>query len=204
MSRAEYELFNMGGIMKNNTVHSELRGTASTSVGFTYGIGGEREALQASRRLRCIVTAEYLLVATIDETFFTKSQGRYKSYLDKDGNPVEDSFQSESAYFDEYCRTVVRKKYFTNIEWHRVTGLNPFPPHQFFIDHGETSLGFGGPLPRIARQYLRIANGYAAENRDVLELENYKIIQVNYKGEFEKEIKNAEEGRYYPGGKVVL
>lgn len=200
MSRAEYMLFNMGGIMKNNTVHSALRGTASTSVGFTYGIGGEREALQASRRLRAIVTAEYLLIGTIDEKFFTKSKGRYKSYLDKDGNPVEDSFQSETAYFDEYCRTVVRKKYFTNIEWHRVTGLNPFPPHQFFLDHGEMGLGFGLTMPNIALQFLKIANQYAAENRDVLELERLKVIEVNYKGEFQREIKNAKEGQYHTKG----
>ena len=94
--------------LKNTTDYSKKRGTASTSKGFCFGIGGMEQAKKDFRRLKGVVCPDVLLVFTpknIDK--FTPCKGCYIDYdkIDAEGKSIiEYPIGTEPCkYFDEYC-----------------------------------------------------------------------------------------------------
>lgn len=88
-SAKEFEAFQRGDLLVNNTVHSVKRGTASTSVGFCFF---PEDPEEAKHWLSGIVDFDYCITVEVDESDVKKSRGRYGTV---DLNSV--------MYKDEYC-----------------------------------------------------------------------------------------------------
>lgn len=132
MGDQEHNLRVSGQTIRNHTDHGKLRGQGATSsIGFTFGIGGVEEAREASRYLKGVVEAEWLMTGYIDEQFFKKAKGLYKSYGEKGSfkKKVYDAesneyFEDDVVYHDEFSREVVNIKYFSHVGWLKVTGID--------------------------------------------------------------------------------
>ena len=137
MSTAEKKYLENGTIVNNHTDWHELRGTASTSKGFTFGIGGLDMAIQRSRQLKGIVHADWLLVGEIPdellESAFTKCVGRYvdwrainPKYIPTDADLVPEEI------VDELCIEKYSTDSFTTVEFLPIRGVDSFS-HNFII-----------------------------------------------------------------------
>lgn len=144
MSDEERQSLVSGQTIFNKTEHALFRGRATTSVGFTFGIGDKEEALQASRYLKGIVVMQWLLVGSVDERYFEKCRGRYFTYKDKDGKPT-DIEHSTTAFREEYCRKAINLKYFKDAQFYwcydidTQTGLVKVDNHSWMF-HSQTGL----------------------------------------------------------------
>lgn len=166
MSTAEKDALMSGKAITNHTDHALLRGKGkTTSKGFTFGVGGLKEAIDASRHLKGIVVAEWLFIGEADERFFSKTKGSYPTYKDENGIPT-DVDHTTYEWFDEYCRDYIRLKYFRMTEFHKVTALNPDYPYNFLIDGHYRNLT--PVLYNKAKLYLAITNSIARSNTNFL------------------------------------
>lgn len=118
MSLDEQKKLQAGQTIENNRNHARLRGSATTAIGFCFGIGDKDEAVKASRWLKGIVTMQRLLVADIDPSYFNTCQGRYPDYSFGDGT-------QKDIMLEELCRRKIALKYFKHARFYTCTGLNP-------------------------------------------------------------------------------
>lgn len=110
MSGDECEKLVKGEKLENHTDHSELRGTASTSRGFCFGVGDKEQARKDFRRLKGIVDGTILFVGNVKperEGGFSLCQGRYIDYdrIEAEGKTIDDYPRNDMPLkmCDEYC-----------------------------------------------------------------------------------------------------
>ena len=75
-------------------------GYDSTSKGFTFGIGTNHDAVEASRWLKGVVDMQYLLEADIDHDILHPCVGRYPDYRLAD--PMSKKREINEVYANEY------------------------------------------------------------------------------------------------------
>ena len=73
-SKEEFEAYQRGEVLVNETNHSLHRGYASTSIGFCFFVEDPDEAIHI---LSGIVDLDYCIKVEVDESFVAKSTGRY-------------------------------------------------------------------------------------------------------------------------------
>lgn len=101
-SAEEYEAYMRGETLVNETNHSLLRGSASTSIGFCFFCERPEDAVHV---LSGIVDLDYCIKVEVDESLVSKARGRYAN---RELNAAE--------YRDEYCTTTYDNKTFRLIE----------------------------------------------------------------------------------------
>lgn len=101
-SKEEFEAYQRGEVLVNETNHSLHRGYASTSIGFCFFVEDPDEAIHI---LSGIVDLDYCIKVEVDESFVAKSTGRYGN---RQLNAVE--------IRQEYCTTKYDNKRFRLIE----------------------------------------------------------------------------------------
>lgn len=130
MSTAEKKYLENGTIVNNHTDWHELRGTASTSKGFTFGIGGLKKAIERSRQLKGIVHADWLMIAElkdmpIESLGFKACKGRYKNYSGLTPRDVPDNPNLiPDEYVDELCIEQYSTDFFASVKFYPVRGVD--------------------------------------------------------------------------------
>jgi len=101
-SAKEYEAYQRGEVLINESNHSIKRGSASTSIGFCFF---PEDPEEAKHWLAGIVDFDYCVTIEVDESLVRKSRGRYGS---RDLSGVE--------FHEEYCTTSYDNKKFRLVE----------------------------------------------------------------------------------------
>lgn len=125
MGNVEHALLCQGRTIENHTHHGELRGDASTSAGFCFGFGDEKDAVHQSRFLKGIVTMQWLMVAEVcdvhREAAMHIGKGRYVTGYDRQGNPTG------YGYFKELCCETMNLGDFDNVRFYLLRGISLKP-----------------------------------------------------------------------------
>lgn len=130
MCSAEKRDLDRGITVCNHTDWSKLRGDASTSRGFSFGIGGMKEAIHRSRQLKGVVHADWLMIAEVSgktKNKFGECRDRYTDYSSVQQNNVSEEHNSFPVeYVEELCTEEYSKAYFTKIRFFPILGVNRF------------------------------------------------------------------------------
>lgn len=112
-----------------NTDVQANKGNKSNAQGFCFGIGDEVQATKDWRRLKGIVTADYLLVGVLKpDEHFVRCKGEYidwevyDEYLSK-GTCLQE--QIPTAMFDELCSMFYSRPCFESFTMYKVEVENP-------------------------------------------------------------------------------
>ena len=106
MSQEEFEGFQIGDVLLNNTNHKEL-GQKTDSVGFCFMDCEDYSPSSAYEFLEGIVSEDIVAVFEVDESLLTKSSGVYAAPLWWD-----DVSWFSTMTVDEYCCTFYSNKDF--------------------------------------------------------------------------------------------
>lgn len=97
MSREEKMALEEGKTLTNGIDYSLYRRGVSTAKGFTFGIGDKDAAVFCSRKLKGVVTMQWLLCAIASDEIFKDCIGRYPEYYDKNGNGIGERYDDEKC-----------------------------------------------------------------------------------------------------------
>jgi hypothetical protein len=130
MCSAEKHDLDRGVTVYNRKDWAELCGDASTSRGFSFGIGGMKEAIYRSRQLKGVVHADWLMIAEVSDKTrnkFRKCRGRYTDYSTVQQQKVSEEHSSFPVeYVEELCTEEYSKACFTKVRFFPVLGVNRF------------------------------------------------------------------------------
>lgn len=101
-SKEEFEAYQRGDTLVNETNHSLTRGSATSSIGFCFFCEEPEEAIHI---LSGIVDLDYCITVEVDKSYVKKTRGRYANQA---LNRVE--------FRKEYCATTYDNKRFRLVE----------------------------------------------------------------------------------------
>ena len=123
MSKEEAMRFLSYRCLINADVQAE-KGNKSNSQGFCFGIGDEVQATKDWRRLKGIVTADYLLVGVLKpDEHFVRCKGKYIDWELYDKLISTEHCSQEqipTAMFDELCSMFYSRDYFESFDMYKV------------------------------------------------------------------------------------
>lgn len=161
MSNTEHRLLVEGKVLYNHTDHGRCFGqTATTSVGFCFGIGGFVDAVRQSRYLKGIVCMGWVMVAEYDDeqpsnVRMRESVGRYVTKFDSMGNAVE------HGYFSELCTERLCVYDFLDVQFKPVCGIRQKRSSKFELN---TAILASSITSKRERWLLRLSNAIALQN----------------------------------------